>query len=455
MNLLSTHGRMPRLPAETSAATLLGGIAAILAAWLALQVGPAGLGVFAVLAAGLVLVREPPLLMALFMYIGIFKDLPALGELPVDPTVGSAGLLAAVCAHRFFSGRARAVPLGLLVPLIAIGLLMLWSLSWTPVPDYGGDKAAKFIGFTLIACLAPFFLLETERDIRRFAMWIVALAGLGALLALNGSVEGGRLDFGEEGTPILISRLVCSGTLVLLLLSGGWGRGRRLASIGFGLALIGVALELGSRGPLISLGLVLVCVLLATLARTPRQAVPILVLIAAGLALFPFLSLPETSYERLQGATADPVGTLEGDGRSALYREAVTLTREHPARGLGTGGFSLYAAVAANRGERYPHNIFLELSSELGIAAAGILALSLIGAFAGLLRRSWQGSSRARQLVLLIAALLLFNLFAAQFSGDINDNRPFWTLLGVAWFVIRYGLPQASRHTQDPVPVSR
>jgi O-antigen ligase len=229
----------------------------------------------------------------------------------------------------------------------------------------------------------------------------------------------------------------------------------RLASIGFGLALIGVAFELGSRGPLISLGLVLVCVLLATLAQNARQAVPILVLVAAGLALFPFVSLPETSYERLQGAAADPVGTLEGDGRSALYREAVTLTREHPALGLGTGGFYLYAAVAGNRGERYPHNIFLELSSELGLVAAAILALSLLGAFAGLFRRLWSSSPRARQVVLLVAALLLYNLFAAQFSGDVNDNRPFWTLLGVAWFVAQYGVPQAPRKAQESRPESR
>ena len=444
MTSLSSHVRAPRFPVDASVIAVLGAVAAIVAALLALQFGTSGFAVFVAFVVALALLREPTLLMALFMYIGIFKDLPAVAQLPIDPTVGLTGLLAGVCAHRLFTGRARAIPFGLIVPVGAIALLILWSLSWTPVPDYGGDKAARFVGFTLIACLSPFFVLETERDVRAFVLWIAALAGVGALLALNSSVEGGRLDFGEEGTPILIARLVCSGTLVLLLFPILNRRGGvRIAAIGAGLALVGVAFSLGSRGPLISLAMVLVCVLLATLARSPRQAVPIAILVAAGLALLPLISLPETSYERLQGAAENPVATLEGDGRSALYREAIDLTQEHPVRGLGSGGFYLYSAIAANRGERYPHNIFLELSSELGLASAVLLALSLLAAFAGLMTRSWQASAPgSRQLILLIGALLLYNLFAAQFSGDINDNRPLWTLLGVGWFVGRHGLPR-------------
>ena len=43
----------------------------------------------------------------------------------------------------------------------------------------------------------------------------------------------------------------------------------------------------------------------------------------------------------------------------------------------------------------------------------------------------------------VLGGLFLINLFAVQFSGDINDNRVFWTMFGVSWLVARYGLPDA------------
>ena len=36
----------------------------------------------------------------------------------------------------------------------------------------------------------------------------------------------------------------------------------------------------------------------------------------------------------------------------------------------------------------------------------------------------------------------LLNFFAAQFSGDFNDNRTFWALLGVGWWVAVRGVPE-------------
>ena len=50
-----------------------------------------------------------------------------------------------------------------------------------------------------------------------------------------------------------------------------------------------------------------------------------------------------------------------------------------------------------------------------------------------------------RRLVFVVGGLFLNNLFAVQFSGDINDNRVFWAMFGVAWVVARYGIPDPAR----------
>ena len=103
-----------------------------------------------------------------------------------------------------------------------------------------------------------------------------------------------------------------------------------------------------------------------------------------------------------------------------------------------------------NREERYPHNVFLEASSELGLFPAVLLAVSVVLMLIGIYRRAWGASSEAdRNLVYVIGGLFLLNFFAAQFSGDFNDNRTFWALLGVGWWVAVRGVPDAQAPRQE------
>jgi O-antigen ligase len=95
---------------------------------------------------------------------------------------------------------------------------------------------------------------------------------------------------------------------------------------------------------------------------------------------------------------------------------------------------------------RYPHNIFLEVAAEVGIMAAVVLALCMIAVLIGLFRRAWAAEdTQRRSQVYLVTAFLLFTFFAAQFSGDINDNRTFWTALALGWLVARHDLFAAVR----------
>jgi O-antigen ligase len=172
----------------------------------------------------------------------------------------------------------------------------------------------------------------------------------------------------------------------------------------------------------------------------------VLLIVVVGLAIFPLIELPETSKQRLEQTVNDPVQTLEQDGRSRFYAKATELVGDHPVLGFGTGGFFLFSYVLMDQEEKYPHNIFLELASELGLGPPIALGVAVLFVLVTLGRRAWRAATDVdRRMTFVFGGLFLNNLFAAQFSGDINDNRVFWAMLGVAWLLARFGVPDADR----------
>jgi O-antigen ligase len=431
---------------STAALILLGGLVGCLSALLAVMLGPAALGVPVLAVIALMLVRHPLVLFVVFGHIGLFKQEPVIEALPFDATVALGILLLAVCLQRVLSRRATAPPFMFLVPLLVIAILMAISLNWTPVPDYGLSKTLRFVTLTSIGAFAPFCLLESRDDLIRLLKVFAGCALVAGLLvgAFGSTAAENRLEFGGAANTIFTSRFLLSGALVLILgaMLKVFPRHRVPLAL-LGLVLVGLAAGIGSRGPIVGLVLAMVCTLAAVVLRQPARVLPVLAIVAAGIALFPFISLPETSAERLQGLAENPVGTLNEDLRSRLYGKAIELTQDYPQRGIGTGGFFLYSYVLTNREERYPHNVFLEASSELGLFPAVLLAASVLLMLIGLYRRAWGASTEAdRNLVYVIGGLFLLNFFAAQFSGDFNDNRTFWALLGVGWWVAVRGVPE-------------
>jgi len=447
-------GQPVRLPLAFAGGALLAGVAAAF-------LGPIALAGPVVIAITVWLARNPVPLLTAYLSIGVFKGTPLLDRLPIDPTLALGALLAAVCLVRLLSGRAFTVPMPLAATFVLLGVLLVLSLMWTPVPGYGGEKALKFWTLTLLAVGAPFCVVESERDLRALFGWLLAIAVLGAVVTLVfGEVSAaedinnantGRLEFGGVENTIFTSRLLCAGAIVAFFgpamgLGGRWGRvGLPLLGIG----LVAVAASIGSRGPLVSLVLALALTVAAIVVRNPRALVPLLAMVAVGVAAFPFVALPETSAARLRGITEDPLGTLQGDGRSRLYRQAIEITGEHPVLGFGAGGFNLYSAVLIRKDLRYPHNIFLEAAAEIGIPAALALAACVIALLVGLFRRAWAtDGTRRRMQVQLVTGLFLVAFFAAQFSGDINDNRMLWAALGLGWLIARHGVPASTAQTR-------
>jgi O-antigen ligase len=408
--------------------------AAALAAAAAVSVGPAALGIPVALAIAGFFIREPLALLALYFSIGLFKEQAFVKALPIDATLVLGLLLAIVCGVRLVQGRVRAVPYLFALTVAVVSLSLAASLAWTSAPSYGADKVTTFLTVTMLAIGAPFFLFERWEDLRRFFTWIVIVTVPVAVLALtNPSRDTGRL---AGDNTIGTSRLLCTAALILVL-GALVGRSRwRLPAAGTAAAFVAIAAAVGSRGPVLSLALTLVVVLAAWLLRVPRKVAPVLAVAVVSLAVVPFVSLPETSRERLSSAARDPVAAFREDARYVLVQQSTDLIDAHPVLGAGAGAFSTVSVA------KWPHNLFLELWSELGVAAALVVAAAVIAALVGLFRLAWRlpADGREQALAYILVAVFVFNLLAVQVSGDINDNRDFWGTLALASLVVAGGI---------------
>ncbi len=418
-------------------AAILGLAAAAVAVIATLAIGPVALAIPIVLVAVLFFLREPLALLALFLDVGLFKEQAFVQALPVDATLLLGALLATVCGIRLATGRVRPIPFGFALTIAVVALSLAVSLTWTPAPAYGGDKVTKYLTVTMLAIGAPFFLFERLEDLRRFFMWIVVVAVPVALLAVtHPSDVTGR--FAGDNT-IGTSRLLCTAALILVLVAVGRSQ-RRLPPAVLAAVFIAIAAAVGSRGPILAFALTLALTLAVWLLRVPRKIAPVLAVAAVSLAVVPFVSLPAASGERLSSAARDPVAAFREDDRYFVVKDAFQIIETHPIRGGGAGAFSTVNDAV------WPHNLFLELWSELGLAAVVAVAAAILIALVGLFRLAWRlpAGGREQELVYILLAVFFFHLLAVQVSGSINDNRDFWGMLAIAWLVVAGGLTTAA-----------
>lgn len=448
------------MPAEPRLAHVLGGLrelllaagVAIVATAATVALGPEALVLPVAAVAAYVLMRHPPVLLALFVFVPYFEAAPGVSSIPFDPTVGLAVLVVIALARRVASGEGlRMPPAPLLVPLLLIGVAILLGLLWSGAPEYGQEKTVKYFTVTLLAALAPFALLTTERDLFKFLYTIAAGAVVVAALTPVTEptvAEGiateydtqGRYSFGGQIFP---ARFLCTGALILFLLPGltrsRWALLAPLAAIGVTI----VASGYGARGPMAAFFATLVAVALISAVRSGRALATVVVAVVVGAAVLPFVTVPDSASERLSEAARDPVSTLRGDTRWILYNQAIELIEGHTVFGAGTGTFGAYVSIVSPPRQRllYPHNIFLEVWAELGILPLLAYMLAVGGGAWVLMRRLAATDDRhERNLLTLAFGLLVFNFLVTQVSGDINDNRTLLLAASLAWLLGRYGL---------------
>ena len=383
----------------------------------------------------LLLLRRPEIALGLFFLVGLVKGDPSLSSVPVDLTV-LVGVIVqvAVCYRIFIKRQTMHLPeeYFFYVPLLG---MMIISLTYAPNLAGGLDKLLRFVCLTGIGIVAPFLLFDDLRKIGRF-FFVLILGGLG--LAINSMTMLG----GEERmvSPSGLNTELGAASAVAMILVWGFlfprlSLGRRILLYPV-LGVLGVAL-IGSGGRFANVSAV-VCILLGAFLCS-RLFWDILIAGALGIVALPFIWIPQASFDYLQSLwhPTQAMGT-----RNDLMWLGVRMFSEHPILGVGAQGFRYLSPNPLTY--NYPHNLILELGSEMGIVAALAFLAIAFGAFREAIRQLRDPLLRTNPLVSTVLLLLIYVFLDAMVSGDINDLR-------FMWFV--FALPFVLRHLTASSPV--
>ncbi len=375
---------------------------------------------------------------ALFVFAGYYKAADFLKPAPIDLTLFFCSVSLAFCLAFFW--RDRRLPIAG-VALAAVFLTLAMGLHWPEsFSDYAGQKQMRLFTLTAVAAFAPLVLLR-ETEARNAFFWVVGLLGMimAAIAAYEVIANGFSFRAQVFNTnPILLAR--ASGFATLILCLAFWHG--QISLLTFATAATVTVLGLlvsGTRGPLLALVVALACALpLCVMTSESRRRVwgTVIACLAgfAGIIVFLAIERPRIGQRFVR--------LIEGEwghteiSRWALWRQSLELVRESP---LGVGWGRLNNWVQVYNDDillRHSHNIFLEIASEAGWLA-GLFFLLLIFLTLAVLRRNFLreigGISRsaARGTVFILIALVYW-LLCAFFSGDVNDNRPLWAVVGMA-----------------------
>lgn len=353
---------------------------------------------------------------ALLCFSGDLKATPLFAWLPFDLTLLAA--LSATAIALYLVGRMRARDRLPAYPTI------LWA-AWLPAAALSSnlDKVLLLYSLTLFCVTAPYFV-SAKKNLNAWAGIQIAFGAIvgATLLAEGPAEEGARLTL-EGGTTITLARILGQAILLAILIfiarpSRSW-----LWAPAFGVGGTLLLLFIGSRGPVISLIITFIILLLFGHFGARQR----LLGIATGVGVILTLQLL-TSPNQNEGASRI-IALLSGDsdssGRNVLYQLAWEATNVFPF-GLGWGGYGSMPDVINLTGNlgSYPHNLILEIVVEAGWLPAIVFTCLTVM----LLARGYRHHDKG---VVLVAGAATYWLLAAMFSSDINGNRAMWFTLGL------------------------
>lgn len=387
-------------------------------------------GVIGALGAGALLVY-PEVALALYVVVGDVKgDDRVAALLPVDWTLAFGAVLLAGIVMNFLR-RKPLLPLpGVYLVFVPLVALMAASLLYTPAFGAGLEKLARFLTVTAIVIVAPFSVLGTPEAMKRFLAGFGAAAFAICAWSLAGLGGDARLVTPTDNTIGLGHIAAAAFLLIWLACVPRWPFPRRICAYLLlavpALALVGS----GSRGSVVACGIV---ILLSTFFDR-RLWFDLACLAAVGVALSPFLNIPNAAVEYLVRPGGSRSLSAMLSFRSDLLAHGWALLQQHPLVGAGLAGFRYSSPNPVVY--KWPHDIFLEIACELGIPAALIAVAIFASALREALRQLRDRSAPHLLLSQFAAALLVTGVINTLNTGDINSDRATWLFVSLV-FVVR------------------
>ncbi|MGB0383280.1 MAG: O-antigen ligase family protein [Ardenticatenaceae bacterium] len=385
------------------------------------------------LAGVMTLWRYPEMGLGLYLYNGVFKTASVFGD--PNSIVPTIFILSLTVIPLFLRDpikiTKKSKPDSILILIIIFNLFILFSAFGMS----GFTDKAMRLGFFTTASFTMAGLIARDanrllRAFRYFALLCIVTAVMSMATFVLGDANQIRSVTLFGANDVIYGRAIGLGIVMMLglllydkTLSQSW---RRLFLLMLPLAFINLILST-SRGGTVGLIVAGAFILFMNRAHLSRW-------VWAGIALiWPLYYFVFSLWGRqvqdlggfsvLFGQSSLDMSTM---GRILSYQNAISQFITSPLFGVGTKPNS-----------SYPHNIFLEVASELGMLGLSIFLLLLWQLFLNT-RKSLDTSSKETHYIVanLIAIGLIYSMTISQFSGNLQHQRELWMFIALSWGIL-------------------
>ena len=363
-----------------------------------------------------------------------FYLLYKLGIQPIRPITGGFHVFLVLCyslggIYLVSKSRQR-------IRLNKIDLLFFTFFIWVFLSYFlfytGSWSAYRKITFAPLLVIAPYLgiqFLSSEDRIRKFFDYcilspvIMVIPSFYELLTNPTFAECGRFApyMFEKGSNAPLFGLICGTALVLLF--GKILSGHKKDKIKYFIVIIPLTflfLRAGGRGPFVSLLIAILIILIIFMfeSQTKLRMRAFLLILITSLIILAFYQLPESTLYAYRAIIEseqyfNPVSSIYQ--RTELYKTSFRDFLEHPLIGVGIGNSS--------GGIGFPHNILLEVLSELGILGLMLfLPMCYITIRTAVKFIREEKNKRLNLLMKLSLLLFVYHLLEAMFSGYITNQ---------------------------------
>ena len=317
----------------------------------------------------------------------------------------------------------------------ALLVLMYVRLPASSGTEFGVQKTGLFLVSNLPFVIGGIAVGWSLREVRLLLVLLLGVTVAESLVLIFELSSGAgntalpsRYALSGDEDPIGLGRAAGAGLIVAIgLILARSSQATRLLAVGAVPALTLAVFASGSRGPLLATAFALLVLIGLVYRDTASRGriLPVALVLLVALAVVPLL-IPQSTISRSFSFLTSDVG-VSSNGRTWMWSTSYDLFRTYPFEGIGTGQFAALSSI-----QLYPHNIFLEAASELGIVAL-LIVVTLIARAGGQLWGAWRDArGDARVLLAIVLALFVAALTNAMFSGAFHNNRVLWLWIGVA-----------------------
>jgi O-antigen ligase len=325
-----------------------------------------------------------------------------------------------------------------ILSMLGFVVWLAFTLTYTAALDAGIGKSIRFILLTTPAAILPILLLPTLDSTKRFLYaWVTAAIFYTFESYQTSETFRAWETWSAFGAYYVTAGRICGmgvlSSLLLLLIMRRSLYAFILIVAAF-ISFVGL-INTGARGPLVCL-FFSVLISAWVVRRFVRGKHILSALTMFGFAVVVIITgnsfVSQTGQERMVSFLGKTTSDPAANSRYRLYKGAIEIIAEHPL-GTGIGSYGRMAKLKADdlgTVAQYPHNMVLEILSELGWPGLLFFCAILCNVVFALIGRRRAKSLYHSWPTVCAVALFLFWFGNAQLSGDLNNNRRCFAIFG-------------------------